>query len=109
MGTADKSMSLKIGLDVMTGILLKVLGELVHQTARDQEAGMWFQLRMSASPDLRTNLNRYLKDYNAENKTKFSASFPKPFRMILREGSQRPEGTARRGAKGRGRNQDPQR
>jgi hypothetical protein len=87
-----------MGLEAMTGFLLKVLGDVVHQTARDREGAMWFQFRQDPSPDLKTNMHRYLKDYNNEHKTKFSVSFPKPFRMQLREGRRSKRGTARPGS-----------
>lgn len=103
----DKSTSSKMGLDGMTGVLLKVFGDLVQRTARDTEGAMWFQLRTSLDDRLRDDVHKYLRAYNAEHKTRFSASFPKAFRMRLRSEPARQKESAQRGAKGRAPRPDP--
>lgn len=82
------------GLELLTGTLLKICGDLVAATHRE-ELGLLVKMKISHSDTFRSTLKDYVKNYNATNKTSLSVSFPKPFIVRLRA-AERTAATARK-------------
>ena len=110
-GSKDEgSVSLNKGLEDMNGVLLRVLGESVHDVRYDSDGQVWYQLRSSYPDDLKDSIKQYIKEYNKYYGTKLNVGFPKSFRLRLSEGSRpRKKRTSRPKAKDQEQAPDPQR
>lgn len=97
-------MSEKMGLDAMTGWFLSILGSAAVEVRRGEDGAMWFRMANPPTGTLREATHGFLKEYNAYYGTSFAASFPKNYRMTLREGPRSPRRTDSPGATGRGSN-----
>lgn len=88
MTSRSSSSRPKPNLAAITSTVSKALGDLVLQSATNTE-GVWFKLKRSMVPDLKSAIQGYIKANNNFHRTRFQAHFPKPF--VFRISEREPE------------------
>lgn len=64
---------------------MKAYGDIIAEARTVETGEIWYRLAAPAMPRLRTATGTYVHDHNKTFGTKYSVSYPKPFRMVLKE------------------------
>ncbi len=103
-------MSERQTLDGMAGFLLRILGDIVHDTRRDDGGRVWFRFRLDPVNNLKDSIRNYVKVHNKTYKSGFSVAFPdKGFRMRLTKASRSSRKNGQPSARDRERHRDHER